>query len=69
MRLRVQGMSCEHCRRTVREAVQKVAPGAEVTVDLASGTVDITGPADRAAVVAAIREAGYEVLGEAGGRA
>jgi copper chaperone len=61
MKLRVEGMSCEHCVRTVREAVRKVAPGAEVRVDLASGTVEVTGPADRNAVEAAIRDAGYEV--------
>jgi copper chaperone len=65
MKLRVEGMSCEHCVRTVREAVRKVAPGAEVRVDLATGTVEVAGPADRTAVEAAIREAGYEVTGEA----
>lgn len=65
MKLRVEGMSCEHCVRTVREAVKAVAPAAEVRVDLASGTVEIEGEADRVAVEAAIREAGYEVVGEA----
>ncbi|GBD45182.1 Copper chaperone CopZ [bacterium HR40] len=65
MRLRVAGMSCDHCVRTVREAVKRVAPQSEVRVDLASGVVEIAGAADRTAVEAAIREAGYEVVGEA----
>lgn len=65
MKLRVEGMSCEHCVRTVREAVRQVVPNAEVRVDLASGIVEVTGGADRAKVAAAIRQAGYEVSGEA----
>lgn len=65
MKLRVEGMSCEHCVHTVREAVRKVAPAAEVRVDLTAGTVEVEGPADRAKVETAIREAGYEVTGEA----
>lgn len=59
----VKGMSCNHCARAVTEAVKEVDPSAEVTIDLARGAVDVVSaqPADKLA--AAIREAGYEVLG------
>lgn len=58
--LNVRGMSCDHCVRAVTEAVQEVAPDAEVAVDLPAGTVAVAGPVDQARIVAAIEEAGYE---------
>ncbi len=61
MKLRVAGMSCEHCVQAVRKAVESVAPGARVQVDLASGTVEVEGEAAEEAVVRAIEDAGYEV--------
>ena len=63
MKLRVRGMSCEHCARSVRQAVKRVAPDAVVRIDLASGTIEIDGAFDRQAVEAAIREAGFAVIG------
>lgn len=60
----VEGMSCEHCVRAVTSEVTKVPGVADVTVDLAANTVDVTGKAvDEAAVRAAIDEAGYAVVG------
>ncbi len=61
VQLRVEGMSCEHCVRAVKRAVAAVAPGARVTVELASGQVRVDNGADPARITAAIREAGYEV--------
>ena len=57
---RVEGMSCDHCRGTVTAAIRSVVPGAPVEVDLDSGRVTVTATADRAAIAAAIRSAGYE---------
>ena len=57
---RVEGMSCDHCRGAVTAAIRRVAPGAPVEVDLDSGRVTVTATADRAAIAAAIRSAGYE---------
>ena len=37
----VGGMKCDHCVRTVTEAVQSVAPGARVGVDRAAGRVSV----------------------------
>jgi copper chaperone len=53
-------MSCDHCRGAVTAAIRSVAPGAPVEVDLETGRVTVAAGADRAAIAAAIRSAGYE---------
>jgi copper chaperone len=59
----VEGMTCEHCVRSVTEEVSEV-PGVEsVAVDLGSGRLTVVGAADAAAVRAAVDEAGYAVAG------
>lgn len=57
----VEGMTCGHCVKAVTQAVQDVAPGAKVDIDLPSGRVQVEGAADAAAVSHAIDEAGYTV--------
>ena len=59
----VTGMTCSHCVASVREEVTKVDGVSAVDAELATGTVIVQseGPVDRAAVVAAVDEAGYEV--------
>ncbi len=57
----VPGMSCSHCERAVEEAVSALAGVAAVSVDLESKLVEVSGTdLDRAAIRAAIEEAGYE---------
>jgi copper chaperone len=56
----VEGMSCDHCRGAVTAAIRKVAPGAPVDVDLDTGRVTVGVAADRGAIAAAIRGAGYD---------
>lgn len=59
----VQGMTCGHCVSTVKTAAGSV-PGAHgVEVDLAAGTVTVTGTQSDTAVAQAVSAAGYEVLG------
>lgn len=53
----VSDMTCGHCEKTVRGALEDVLPGAPVTIDLASHRVTIDG--DAAKAEEAIREAGY----------
>jgi copper chaperone len=65
LKLKVAGMTCGGCVKSVERAVTAAAPGAKVTVDLASGEVTIDGAASRQAVVTAIEDAGYDVVGEA----
>lgn len=61
----VSGMSCEHCVAAVRAELGKVEGVTGVEVDLDSGRVTVTSdrPLDRAAVAAAVDEAGYELRG------
>ena len=61
----VTGMTCGHCVSSVSEEVGAVAGVTDVTVDLAAGllTVETDGRADDTAIVAAVREAGYDVAG------
>jgi copper chaperone CopZ len=58
----VPGMSCGHCEAAVKGEVTKVTGVTGVQVDLETKVVTVEGDGiDRAAVVAAIDEAGYEV--------
>ena len=59
----VDGMTCDHCVRSVTEEVKQIPGVADVAVDLASGAVTITSDTDldTAAVQAAVEEAGYEL--------
>ena len=58
---RAAGMTCEHCRIAVTDEVSKVDGVSAVEVDLDAKLVHVHGAdVDRAAVVAAIDEAGYD---------
>lgn len=60
----VPGMTCGHCEAAVKGEVTKVAGVASVGVDLGTKIVTVTGDAlDTTAIVAAIDEAGFEVVG------
>lgn len=59
----VPDISCEHCKRSIEGEVSQV-PGVEsVDVDVKTKTVVVVAePLDNDAIVAAIDEAGYEVV-------
>ena len=61
--LKIGGMSCAGCVAAVKRAVDAVAPGGAVHVDLARGEVALAAHADRDAAAAAIRRAGFTVDG------
>ena len=65
MKLKVSGMTCEHCVAAVTKAVKAVPAVKDVLVDLASGEVTVSGSPDAHAVRAAITDEGYEVLAAA----
>ena len=65
MKLKVSGMTCGGCAKSVERAVTTAAPGSKVSVDLASGEVAIDGAPAKQAVIAAIEDAGYDVVGGA----
>jgi copper chaperone CopZ len=56
----VQGMTCEHCVRSVTEEVEAVTGVERVEVDLAAGRLVVEGAGvSEEAVRAAVAEAGY----------
>ncbi len=59
---KVQGMTCGHCVSTVKAAVGSVPGVQAVEVDLATGTVTVTGTPSEHAVTQAISETGYDVV-------
>jgi len=59
----VAGMTCDHCVSSVTEEVQEI-PGVdsvEVALGTGAGTITSADPVDRAAVLAAVEEAGYQL--------
>jgi copper ion binding protein len=61
----VKGMTCGHCVGAVSGEIGKLDGVTGVEVDLATGAVTVTSaaPLERAAVAAAVDEAGYELVG------
>ena len=59
--LKVKGMSCEHCVKRVKTAVEGIDGVSSVSVDLNSGAVKYSAAQDVAKeVIEKIKEAGYE---------
>jgi len=57
----VTGMTCGHCEASVREEVGTIEGVEQVDVSAATGKLVVTSsaPIDDAAVLAAVKEAGY----------
>jgi copper chaperone len=58
--LKIEGMTCGHCQKAVENALSGVAGVQKVEVDLAGGKARVEGTADLAALLAAVKEEGYE---------
>ena len=56
----VQGMSCGHCVKAITQAVKSKDPAADVQIDLGAKTVQVLSSLPADAVLAAIKEEGYE---------
>lgn len=61
--LKVEGMSCEHCERAVKEALRELPEVLDVKVDLLNKKVEVKGSGlvDKK-IKEAVDEAGYEVV-------
>lgn len=61
IRLKIDGMSCEHCVKAVNEALAEV-PGVERVIDvrLDTGEAEVAGQPDPQALIDAVAEEGYE---------
>jgi copper chaperone len=56
----VEDMSCEHCERTVEEALEAIGGVTAATADHETGSVTIEGSAGTDALVEAVENAGYD---------
>ena len=61
--LRVKGMSCQHCAKTVKKTLEAIDGIANVAVDLETGevTFDEIRPVDNELMREQIKKAGYEL--------
>lgn len=55
----VEDMSCEHCERTVTDALQDVSGVTDANVDREAEQASVDGDADVSALVEAVEDAGY----------
>lgn len=62
MVLEIEGMSCEHCAKTVREALEKINGVDSVSVDVKEGKAYVQGEViDKQILKQTVRDAGYDV--------
>ena len=61
--VRVKGMSCQHCAKTVKKTLEEVDGITNVAVDLETGevTFEETRPVDNELIREKVRKAGYEL--------
>mgnify|MGYP001212012838 CR=1 FL=1 len=63
--LKIEGMSCEHCKKAVTDALKEIDGVEQVDVDLQAGKATVSFDPERATeqqMKEAIAEAGYEVV-------
>lgn len=60
--LKVEGMTCGHCKMAVEKAAKSVAGVTGAEVNLGTKLVKVSGDFDHTAVTKAIEEAGYQVV-------
>lgn len=58
--LKITGMTCGHCVRSVTGALKTVPGVTSAEVDLKAGSATVEGAADPAALVSAVVEEGYQ---------
>jgi len=61
--VKIKGMSCQHCVKTVKKTLEEIDGISNVAVDLTSGeaTFEETHPVDRELIRERIKKAGFEV--------
>jgi len=60
--LKIEGMTCNHCKMAVEKALEGVAGVTGVQVDLAKNEAVVAGSPEMEAMVKAIDEAGFKVV-------
>ncbi len=59
--IKIEGMSCMHCKMAVEKALKTVTGVTGAEVDLAKNQAVVAGSADRAAMAKAVGDAGFKV--------
>nr|WP_282432704.1 heavy metal-associated domain-containing protein [Desulfosporosinus sp. HMP52] len=62
MVLKIEGMTCGHCKSSVEKALLKVPGVTHAEVDLAQKQAVVIGAVDRSILVKAVDEAGYRTI-------
>ncbi|MBQ5851776.1 MAG: heavy metal translocating P-type ATPase, partial [Lachnospiraceae bacterium] len=62
LEIKIEGMSCEHCKRRVEQVIGAIDGVSNVNVDLDEKKAVIEGSADLAVLEQAVTDAGYEVV-------
>lgn len=65
VKLKVDGMTCAHCKAAVEKAIREVLGVEDVEVSLDDGFAVVRGSAEPKELVEAVKEAGYEAKVEA----
>nr|WP_291350271.1 heavy metal-associated domain-containing protein [Desulfosporosinus sp.] len=62
MVLKIEGMTCGHCKSSVEKALLKVPGVKQAEVDLAQKQAVVIGAVDRSILVKAVDQAGYRII-------
>ena len=62
--LQIEGMSCEHCVKSVRNALQGVSGAAVQSVEIGRAEIDAAPGTTRAQLVEAVEGAGFDVVAD-----
>jgi copper chaperone len=57
--IKIEGMTCSHCKHAVEQAITKVQGVDRVEVDLQLGKAIVHGSIDESALIAAVEDEGY----------
>jgi copper chaperone len=60
MTLKVEGMTCGHCQKAVKEALEQVPGAQNVQVDLQKGLATVEGVINPEPLIEAVVEEGYQ---------
>ena len=63
MKIKIEGMMCQHCVGHVTEALKNINGLSDINVSLDEKCATVSGNVDPAVIKAAIEEEGYDVVG------
>ena len=61
--LKIEGMTCMHCKMTVEKALKGLSGVTNAQVNLAKHEAVVAGSVERAAMAKAVADAGFKVIG------